>query len=84
MRMRGHGEHDDASYVPRELLAAWEQRCPVRRLREQLVAAQVATTAELDALDTAVQAEVHEAYQQALDDPLPDPATLMEGVYAVG
>jgi TPP-dependent pyruvate/acetoin dehydrogenase alpha subunit len=84
MRMRGHGEHDDASYVPRELLAAWEQRCPVRRLREQLVAAQVATAAELDALDAAVQADVSEAYQQALADPPPDPATLMEGVYAAG
>ena len=42
------------------------------------------TTAELDAFDAAVQAEVNEAYQQALGDPHPDPATLMEGVYAAG
>ena len=47
-------------------------------------AAQLATAAELDALDVAVQAEVGEAYQQALSDPLPNPATLMEGVYAAG
>ena len=84
MRMRGHGEHDDASYVPRELLAAWAKRCPVQLLREKLVADQRATTAELDAFDAAVQAEVNEAYQQALGDPHPDPATLMEGVYAAG
>ncbi len=84
MRMRGHGEHDDASYVPRELLAAWEQRCPIRVLREKLVAATLASEAELDALDTAVQAEINEAFQQALGDPAPSPSTLMEGVYAVG
>ncbi|MCX7006299.1 MAG: thiamine pyrophosphate-dependent dehydrogenase E1 component subunit alpha [Kiritimatiellaeota bacterium] len=82
MRMRGHGEHDDASYVPRELLAAWEKRCPILMLRQKLLAAQLATETELDALDAAVQAEINEAYQQALSDPLPNPATLLEGVYA--
>ena len=70
--------------MPRELLAAWAKRCPVQLLREKLVADQRATTAELDAFDAAVQAEVNEAYQQALGDPHPDPATLMEGVYAAG
>jgi TPP-dependent pyruvate/acetoin dehydrogenase alpha subunit len=84
MRMRGHGEHDDGSYVPRELLETWAKRCPLLVAREQLIAAGIATAAELDALDAAVQAEVNEAYQQALSDPLPNPATLMEGVYAVG
>ena len=84
MRMRGHGEHDDGSYVPRELLAKWAKRCPIVVAREKMLAAQLATAAELDALDVAVQAEVGEAYQQALSDPLPNPATLMEGVYAAG
>jgi TPP-dependent pyruvate/acetoin dehydrogenase alpha subunit len=84
LRMRGHGEHDDASYVPATLRAAWEKRCPLLLLRQKLVAAALATEAELDAFDVAVQAEVNAAYQQALGDPLPNPATLTEGVYAAG
>lgn len=84
LRMRGHGEHDDASYVPAELRAAWAKRCPILLLRQKLVTTKLATDAELDAFDAAVQAEVNEAYQQALGDPLPNPATLTEGVYAAG
>jgi TPP-dependent pyruvate/acetoin dehydrogenase alpha subunit len=84
LRMRGHGEHDDAAYIPRELLAAWAKRDPIAVLRERITQAQLATTAELAALEQAVQTAVDEAYQQALNDPLPDPATLLEGVYAAG
>jgi len=82
MRMRGHGEHDDAAYVPRELLAAWAQRDPISQLQARLTQAQLATPAELEALDQTVQTEVDAAYQQALADPMPQAATLMEGVYA--
>ena len=31
-RMRGHAEHDDASYVPPELVAHWEHRDPIQQL----------------------------------------------------
>ena len=82
MRMRGHGEHDDAAYVPRELLAAWTKRDPISQLQTRLTEAQLATPTEIEALDQAVQAEVDAAYQQALSDPVPQAATLMEGVYA--
>jgi pyruvate dehydrogenase E1 component alpha subunit len=82
--MRGHGEHDDASYVPAELRAAWELRCPLLLLRQTLVADKLATAAELDALDAAVQVEINAAYEQALGEPPPNPATLLEGVYATG
>ncbi len=84
LRMRGHGEHDDASYVPAALRAAWEQRCPLLLLRQELIADGLATEAELEALDAAVQAEVSAACEQALGDPPPNPATLMEGIYAAG
>jgi len=84
LRMRGHGEHDDASYVPAELRAAWELRCPLLLLRQTLVADKLATAAELDALDAAVQVEINAAYEQALGEPPPNPATLLEGVYATG
>ena len=36
MRMEGHGVHDDASYVPRELLEEWAARDPIDRYRRWL------------------------------------------------
>jgi len=84
LRMRGHGEHDDASYIPRELLAAWAKRDPIALLRERITQEQLAAATELEALDQSVQAQVDKAYQQALNDPMPDAATLTEGVYATG
>lgn len=82
LRMRGHGEHDDASYVPRELIEEYAKRDPIRVAWERLIKEGVATREELDSLERACRDEVHASYQQALSEPPPDPSTLMEGVYA--
>lgn len=84
LRMRGHGEHDDSSYVPKELLAEYAARDPIKVAREKLAAHGLLAPAEQDALERAVAAEVDEAYQRALQDAPPDPRTLEEGVYADG
>ncbi len=82
MRMRGHGEHDDFSYVPRELLAEYARRDPI-----DLCVAALRQRGELDdagwaVVQEEVRAEVEAAYTQALAEPKPDPATLLDGVYA--
>ncbi len=82
MRMRGHGEHDDFSYVPRALIDEYANRDPIRSCREQLVAANIAAREELDKLERDCREEVNEAYRQALSEPPPAPSTLLEGVYA--
>jgi 2-oxoisovalerate dehydrogenase E1 component len=82
MRMRGHGEHDDFSYVPRTLIEEYAKRDPIKMCWEQLVAAKIATREELDKLEHDCREEVNSAYHQALAEPPPDPSTLMEGVYA--
>ncbi|HMP75487.1 MAG TPA: thiamine pyrophosphate-dependent dehydrogenase E1 component subunit alpha [Kiritimatiellia bacterium] len=82
LRMRGHGEHDDASYVDRDLVAKYAARDPIKLARERLIAGGIVTEAEVAALDQACLAEVDAAYRQALKDPAPDPATLAHGVYA--
>lgn len=84
LRMRGHGEHDDSSYVPRELLAAYAARDPIRLARERLAGEGWMTVAEMDQVEDEVAAEVDEAYQRALQDAPPHPQTLLEGVYADG
>jgi len=82
MRMRGHGEHDDSSYVPRELIAEYGKRDPIRLAWERLIADGVASREELEALQRTCRAEVDEACRQAVVEPPPDPATLGDGVYA--
>jgi 2-oxoisovalerate dehydrogenase E1 component len=82
MRMRGHGEHDDFSYVPRELIEEYAKRDPIKVGWEQWVAGGVATREELDRLERDCREDVRTAYCQALSEPPPDPSTLLEGVYA--
>lgn len=84
LRMRGHGEHDDSSYVPRALLAEYAARDPLKLARESLMAQHLLTSAAVEELERAVAAEVDEAYQRALQDAAPDPRSLGEGVYADG
>ncbi|MBN1269675.1 MAG: thiamine pyrophosphate-dependent dehydrogenase E1 component subunit alpha [Kiritimatiellae bacterium] len=84
MRMRGHGEHDDFGYVPRELIEKYTRRDPILLVRERLVKDGALAEDEIAALEQACQEEVDAAYHQALAEPVPSPDTLMEGVYAEG
>jgi len=82
MRMLGHAIHDGAEYVPAELLAEWEQRNPVLLWERRLLAEGVADADELAEIGHRCEVEVHDAIEWAEAAPLPDPATVEEGVYA--
>ncbi len=81
-RTRPHAEGmGDYTYRTREEVAAWRDRCPIKRLRSLLIADQVATGEELDAIDAEVQAQVAAAAQAAEQAPLPDGSTATQHVY---
>jgi pyruvate dehydrogenase E1 component alpha subunit len=82
MRMLGHAIHDGAEYVPRELLAEWEKRDPVRNYEAKLLADGLTDQAELDELQQRCAVEVTDAIAFAEQSPLPDPASVNERVYA--
>jgi TPP-dependent pyruvate/acetoin dehydrogenase alpha subunit len=82
MRMHGHAAHDDMRYVPPEQLAYWRERDPVE-LQERRLAA-LAPPVDVEALRTAVQAEIDAATEVALAAPMPDPATATDGVFCEG
>ncbi len=82
MRMRGHGEHDDFSYVPKELLDAYAARDPIRLARKQAADHGWADDAAADALAGEIQSVVDDAYKAALAESRPDASTLTLGVYA--
>jgi pyruvate dehydrogenase E1 component alpha subunit len=82
MRMHGHAEHDPADYVPREMLEEWQKKDPVELfenvlLENKILDADAAAKIRQDARQTAIDAR-----KKALADPMPDPSTVEEGVYA--
>jgi pyruvate dehydrogenase E1 component alpha subunit/2-oxoisovalerate dehydrogenase E1 component alpha subunit len=80
-RRKGHAEHDDQRYVPAGEIERWEQDDPIDRYRRRLVESGWATAAEIEGTDQRVAAELDAAIAQCLDEPLPDPATALAGVY---
>jgi pyruvate dehydrogenase E1 component alpha subunit len=82
LRMEGHAVHDDAFYVPRELFEEWAKRDPVERFRTWLRENVQLTSEEEDEIGSDVKRILNEAMRRAEESPMPDPATLTDGVYA--
>jgi TPP-dependent pyruvate/acetoin dehydrogenase alpha subunit len=82
MRMQGHAQHDDARYVPKELVASWTDKDPIARFRRHLIETSTATEKELDDIDAMTKSFAAEEARLAEESPMPDPATVTRGVYA--
>ena len=80
MRMHGHAAHDDMKYVPKEQVEEWRKRDPIERQEQRLEALGV----DVGALRAEVTAAIDAAAQAALQAPMPDPATVTEGVFCEG
>jgi pyruvate dehydrogenase E1 component alpha subunit/2-oxoisovalerate dehydrogenase E1 component alpha subunit len=80
-RRKGHAEHDDQHYVPKEELARWELQDPIARYTQRVTASGWLERGALEAADARVAAELDAAVQVAEQEPLPEPATAIEGVY---
>ncbi len=82
MRMHGHAEHDPADYVPREMLEEWQKRDPVVLFENVLLEHGIIDEETASKMREAARQKAIEARKKALADPLPDPATVEQGVYA--
>jgi pyruvate dehydrogenase E1 component alpha subunit len=82
LRMEGHAVHDDAYYVPKELFEEWARRDPIERFRTWLRDNAELTDSEEEDVTAGVKRLLNEAIQRAEDSPLPDPATVTDGVFA--
>ena len=82
LRMEGHAVHDDAFYVPKEMFEEWARRDPVERYRTWLRTYAGMTGEEEDEVTSGVKKLLNDALQRADESPLPDPATLLDGVFA--
>jgi TPP-dependent pyruvate/acetoin dehydrogenase alpha subunit len=83
MRMDGHAIHDEASYVPDELLDYWRQRDPIERLTSRLVELGLDSTL-IGEMWTEIRADVLAAVDEAESARLPESSELTERLYAQG
>jgi len=81
-RRKGHAEHDDQSYVPAEELAYWEARDPIDRYERLLDETGWVSREERAVLRGRIDAVLDAAITTALDEPFPEPASALEGIYA--
>jgi TPP-dependent pyruvate/acetoin dehydrogenase alpha subunit len=81
-RRKGHAEHDDQHYVPKEELDWWAQENdPIDRYVRQLVRNGWAEEQDLKDIDERVRAEIDEATDACVDEPLPPPESALPGVF---
>jgi TPP-dependent pyruvate/acetoin dehydrogenase alpha subunit len=81
MRMKGHAEHDDAWYVPKELLDQWRERDPILRFEQYLSGGGFMSGAERDIILDRVRSEVDDAAGFAGRSGFPDGTETLEAVY---
>lgn len=81
-RRRGHGEHDDMSYVPDELRAFWERRDPLAMYRRWLLDRAEIDEGEIESIERDAVRRVEAAIEYAEALPLPNPETVTERLFA--
>jgi pyruvate dehydrogenase E1 component alpha subunit len=78
----GPNTDDALGYRPATESAAWEQRCPLRRLKVQLLDEAILTAEHEADMRTKIGAKIEEARTFAREAPLPSPDDATRHVYA--
>ena len=81
-RMKGHAEHDNASYVPPELVEEWKARDPVARFERVLLEIGAADPEDFNRIQERVKREVDAATDEAERSPMPRPEEAAMGLFA--
>ncbi|MFB3922259.1 MAG: thiamine pyrophosphate-dependent dehydrogenase E1 component subunit alpha [Terriglobia bacterium] len=82
MRMKGHAEHDDARYVPKEEFEKWRKRDPILVCEKYLAAKKLMTAEEKAAIEARIENEIREDVAFAEASPFPAPEEAARPVYA--
>lgn len=81
-RWKGHSKSDKQRYRTKEEVKEWQERDPIVLLAQRMQAAGLLADEELAALEADVTREIEASIEFAKGCPEPDPATILEGVYA--
>jgi len=83
MRMKGHAEHDDARYVPKEEFEKWRKRDPILVFEKYLATKRLMTAAEKATIDARIENEIREDAAIAEASPFPAPEEAARPVWAL-
>jgi pyruvate dehydrogenase E1 component alpha subunit len=81
-RFLGHHVGDPLNYRTKEEVDPWREKDAIERLRAHLVENHVASEEETAEIEREVQAQVDQASERAKASAEPDPAILMDDIYA--
>ncbi len=82
-RYHGHYEGDPQVYKAKEEMDKWLKLDAIERMKDDILSYELATKAELDAIDQEVYEEIEKAVEFAEESPYPDAAKVMDDVYTV-
>ena len=81
-RRKGHAEHDDQSYQPKDEVERWaRENDPVDRYVKQLLENGWVEESELAEIDQVVKDEIDQATDACVNEPLPPGESALTGVY---
>jgi pyruvate dehydrogenase E1 component alpha subunit/2-oxoisovalerate dehydrogenase E1 component alpha subunit len=81
-RRKGHAEHDDQHYVPKDVLDLWSKsNDPIDRFTQRILAADMVAERDLKTIDDRVRVEVDQATDACVNEPLPAAESALPGVY---
>jgi pyruvate dehydrogenase E1 component alpha subunit len=83
-RWMGHSKSDSQLYRTREEVAAWKEKCPIKRYREYLIKEKIFTGAELDGFDKKAREDIAAAVDFANASPELPIERIFDDVYASG
>jgi TPP-dependent pyruvate/acetoin dehydrogenase alpha subunit len=71
-KMKGHGVYDKAEYRPKDEVALWLEKEPIRVFKKRLLDGNVLSQKEIEEIEASTQREIEEAVEFALQgSPLP-------------
>ncbi len=82
MRMKGHAEHDDARYVPKEEFEKWRKKDPILRFEKYLSGKKLLTAKEKSAIEERIEKLIREDVLSAEASPFPAPEDAARSVWA--
>jgi len=82
-RFEGHNIGEPwTTYRTREETESWMKKCPIAKLRRNLISEATMTSTELDRIDAECEQLVLDAIEFATNSPTPDPSTAFVDIYA--
>ncbi len=84
MRMKGHAEHDDARYVPKEVFDKWRKKDPIVRFEKLLRDRRLMTVEEKTEIEGRIEREIREDVDFAESSLFPPPEGAARPVWESG